>query len=41
MLPVGRTLSLLALAGLAACSTNPITGRSQLTIVSEDMAIGS
>ncbi|MBV8032291.1 MAG: M48 family metallopeptidase [Betaproteobacteria bacterium] len=31
----------LGLAGLAACTTNPITGRSQFTIVSEDMAIGS
>ncbi len=30
----------LALA-LVACSTNPITGRSQFMVVSEDMAIGS
>src|SRR4051812_22177776 len=30
-----------ALAALAGCSTNPITGRSQLTVVSEDMAIKS
>jgi Zn-dependent protease with chaperone function len=32
---------LAAAALLAGCSTNPITGRSQLTLVSEQMAIGS
>jgi predicted Zn-dependent protease len=35
-------LTLLAAAlALGACSTNPITGRSQLTLVTENMAIGS
>ena len=33
--------ALLAALALVACSTNPITGRSQLMIVSEDMAINS
>ncbi len=31
--------ALIAAAALAGCSTNPITGRSQLMIVSEDMAV--
>ena len=36
-----KCLPLLAvLAGLTACSTNPITGRSQFMVVSEKMAIG-
>src|SRR3954468_22305441 len=34
-------LSLAAALFLAGCSTNPITGRSQLMVVSEDMAINS
>jgi predicted Zn-dependent protease len=34
-------LAMAAGLALAACSTNPITGRSQLMIVSEDMAINS
>src|SRR5436309_12617174 len=33
-------LAALVLVALAACSTNPITGRSQFMVVSEDMAIG-
>ncbi len=33
-------LAPLALVALAGCSTNPITGRSQFMVVSEDMAIG-
>ena len=33
-----RLPALLAVAALAGCSTNPITGRSQLMIVSEDTA---
>src|SRR3989442_15377489 len=33
-------LAALALGALAGCSTNPITGRSQFMVVSEDMAIG-
>jgi len=32
---------LLAAAALAGCATNPITGRSQFLLVSEEMAIGS
>ena len=35
-----RWLAALALGALAACETNPITGRSQFMVVSEDMAIG-
>lgn len=34
-------LTLTALAVVTACQTNPITGRSQLMIVSEDMAISN
>jgi len=34
-----RTTSALVLAGLAACSTNPMTGRSQLSLVSESSVI--
>jgi len=34
-------LGALAVSALAACSTNPITGRSQLMIVSEETAISS
>ncbi len=34
-----RLPALVAVAALAGCSTNPITGRSQLMIVSEDMAV--
>src|SRR5438034_11526073 len=30
----------LAFGALAGCETNPITGRSQFMVVSEDMAIG-
>ena len=33
-------LAALVLGALAGCSTNPITGRSQFMVVSEDMAIG-
>src|SRR6266446_5602436 len=33
-------LAPLALGALVGCSTNPITGRSQFMVVSEDMAIG-
>jgi len=33
-------LALLAAAGLAGCTANPITGRSQLIVVSERQAIG-
>src|SRR5437016_5250823 len=33
-------LAALALGAFAGCSTNPITGRSQFMVVSEDMAIG-
>ena len=33
-------LALLAAAGLASCTANPITGRSQLIVVSERQAIG-
>src|SRR5256884_7743881 len=33
-------LAALALAALVGCETNPITGRSQFMVVSEDMAIG-
>src|SRR6267143_607495 len=33
-------LAPLALGALVGCSTNPITGRSQFIVVSEDMAIG-
>jgi predicted Zn-dependent protease len=37
-----RALAILLLAAaLAGCSANPITGRSQFMVVSEDMAIGS
>ncbi len=35
-----RWLAALALGALAGCETNPITGRSQFMVVSEDMAIG-
>ena len=34
-----RLAALAALAALAGCTTNPITGRSQLMVVSEDMAV--
>src|SRR5438046_10595745 len=33
-------LAALALGALVGCETNPITGRSQFMVVSEDMAIG-
>src|SRR5258706_9459447 len=33
-------LAPLALGAIVGCSTNPITGRSQFMVVSEDMAIG-
>ncbi len=36
-----RLLALIGVTALAGCSTNPITGRSQLMIVSESMAINS
>ena len=35
-----RWLAALALGALVGCETNPITGRSQFMVVSEDMAIG-
>src|SRR5256714_11893052 len=35
-----RWLAPLALGALVGCETNPITGRSQFMVVSEDMAIG-
>src|SRR5438477_11543947 len=35
-----RWLAALAVGALAGCETNPITGRSQFMVVSEDMAIG-
>src|SRR3989454_11521292 len=35
-----HSLAALALAALVGCETNPITGRSQFMVVSEDMAIG-
>jgi len=34
-----RLPALIAVAALAGCSTNPITGRSQLMVVSESMAV--
>jgi len=34
-------VALLLLAALAACATNPVTGRSQLMLVSEDSAISA
>jgi predicted Zn-dependent protease len=36
-----RAAALLAAAALAGCATNPITGRSQFLLVSEEMAIGN
>jgi Zn-dependent protease with chaperone function len=36
-----RFIACLALSALAGCATNPITGRSQLLIVSEESAIAS
>jgi Zn-dependent protease with chaperone function len=36
-----RILAAIAFAVLSGCSANPITGRSQFLLVSEDMAIGS
>jgi hypothetical protein len=35
-----RWLAPLALGALVGCETNPITGRSQFMVVSQDMAIG-
>jgi Zn-dependent protease with chaperone function len=40
MRPVKTLVLVLLAGGLAACSTNPITGRSQFMVVSESMAIG-
>jgi predicted Zn-dependent protease len=38
---ISKALALLAiLAGVAGCATNPITGRQQFMVVSENMAIG-
>src|SRR5437868_4482001 len=39
--PMRSSILLVAAALVAGCSTNPITGRSQLTVVSEDTAIKS